>query len=329
MLTDPSNFIALHLRWFIAFLIALASASGWYYVEARDASRLPGGASFPGLVLGIVAGLLIVFECALWLRRTKLFRTRRTLGSAQLWMKAHTWLGLLIAPLALLHSGFAFGGTFTTLLMCVLLIVIFSGIFGLWMQNVVPRWLLEHVPGETVFSQIGLVQRQYADEAARIMYLTCGQISQGSAGNEHAWATDDAGDQLAPSKVVGARRRIGGTIVRTPQGGESQRLPNIQVVLQAYDQVIRPYLENRTEVERPLASHRRSRDYFASLRANAGEEAKATVDALEHLCDQSRDLNLQRKLHSLLHVWLVVHLPLSFSLFLLLLVHIFYALRTG
>lgn len=329
MLTDPSNFIALHLRWFIAFVLALASASGWYYVETQDASRLPGGASVPGLVFGVIAGLLIIFECALWLRRTKLFRTRRGLGSAQLWMKAHIWLGLLIAPFALFHCGFEFGGTFTTLLMWVLFVVIFSGVFGLWMQNVIPRWLLEHVQGETVYSQIASVQGQYAEEAARIMYVATGETSQDTGNIERTWETDDSDSSRETSKVVGARRRIGGAIVRTPAGGESQRISNPQVLWQAYDQVIRPFLENRSRTERPLGSHRRSRDYFASLRTTAGDEALDTVDALEKLCDQSRDLHFQRKLHSVLHAWLVVHLPLSLSLLLLLLVHVFYALRTG
>ena len=45
-----------------------------------------------------VAGAIMLFELALWFRKTTWFRTCRCLGSAQSWMKAHIWLGLLTVP---------------------------------------------------------------------------------------------------------------------------------------------------------------------------------------------------------------------------------------
>ena len=66
--------------------------------------------------MGILAAVIFLFELALVAKKTKPFRTARWLGSAQTWMKAHIWLGLLTVPLVLLHSGGQFGGTLTTLL---------------------------------------------------------------------------------------------------------------------------------------------------------------------------------------------------------------------
>jgi hypothetical protein len=117
VLVDGKNFRALHQRWFLGFLIASGLAIGCYVLEARTSDRWPGGGSRIGLILGIATGLIIFFECAIVLRKTSWFRARRWIGSGKFWMKAHIWLGLLTVPLAFLHSGFRWGGPFTTLLM--------------------------------------------------------------------------------------------------------------------------------------------------------------------------------------------------------------------
>jgi hypothetical protein len=331
VLTDPANFVALHLRWFLAFVIALGGAGGWYYSVARSAIRWPGGSSASGLAFGILAGLIILFEFALWLRKTRLLRTSRVLGNAQLWMKAHIWLGLLVVPLAVMHSGFSFGGTFTAILMWVLLVVIASGIFGLLMQNILPRWMLEHVPGETVFSQIDIVKRQYADEAARIVFLSCSHAREPmSILAVSSTKIDSSENRAAAARIVGAQRRVGTIMAKTAEGRvDVQPLANSKPVWQAYEQVVRPFLETSRRSISRLSSRRRSHDYFDALRASAGDEGQETVNALEQLCDKTRDLNLQQRLHYLLHGWLAVHLPLSISLLILLVIHVIYALRIG
>ena len=326
MLTDSTNFVALHLRWFLGSVAVLGSAGGWYYSVARSSERWPGGSSVPGLVLGVVAGLIIVFECALGLRKTRLFRTSRILGSAQFWMKAHIWLGLIVGPLAWLHSGFNFGGTLTSIVMWILFAVILSGIFGLWMQNVVPRWMLDHVRGETVFSQIDLVKRQYAQEAARIVYRCCDKLPEQEA-------LEDVGEsqaELAVNRVIGARRRVGRILLKSNSEATEPVSPGTaNAIWNAYEHVVQPYLEGNTRSSNPLQNRRRSRDYFSGLHASVSAELQETVTALERLCDQSRDLNFQRRLHYLLHGWLAVHLPLSISLLMLLVIHVLYALRFG
>jgi hypothetical protein len=48
---------------------------------------------------------------------------------------------LLCVPLLILHSGLRFGGTLSTVLMVLLLIVVASGIWGLVLQNLLPKWM--------------------------------------------------------------------------------------------------------------------------------------------------------------------------------------------
>lgn len=323
MLTDRPNFIALHLRWFVGVIVALGVAGGWYYAEARSSTRWPGGSSVTGFVFGIVAAVIILFELAIWFRKSKRLRTSRRLGAAQLWMKAHIWLGLFVAPLAWMHAGFEFGGVFSSLLMWILLVVIASGVFGLVMQNLVPRWMLEHVQNETIFSQIDLVKRQYANDAARLVLLSCGKAAPESELAAQA-------DPTPSVRFVGAPRRVGTVLAKSPQGNvESQASANSNVLWQAYEQVVRPFLDGQRSASSPLINRRTSQQYFAALRVTGGEELQSVVTSLEQLCDKTRDLNLQQRLHYLLHGWLVVHLPLSISLVILLVIHILYALRIG
>src|SRR5258708_37608142 len=108
--------------------------------------RWPGGGSLTGLVLGTLAAAIFLFELALVGKKTKTFRTARWMPRAQTWMKAHIWLGLLTVPLVVLHSGGRFGGTLTTLFIAVFGLVIASGVWGLLLQNVLPRLLLDAAP---------------------------------------------------------------------------------------------------------------------------------------------------------------------------------------
>lgn len=328
MLSDRKNFIALHLGWFLSVLLATAAAIVLYAQWAIAAPRWPGGGSLPGLVLGTLAGFIILFECALWLRRTRWFRTSRWLGSAQLWMKAHIWLGLLSVPLVLLHSGFSWGGTLTTLLAVAFVIVIASGIIGLVAQNIITRMMLEHLPDETIGSQIEVVSQQLAGDAERIVALTCGDE-----------ALDDLPDQSRqeqplfegmPVRRIGAMRRLGTKVVRSPNGNVPYpRVRHAEELRLALDDEIKPFLVSGRSPSGRLGSLRRTREYFGTLRETISPEATPAIHAIQELCERRWQFIAQRRLHNLLHGWLLIHLPLSIALVMLLVIHIVSALRFG
>ena len=153
-----------HRPWFFGIIAASAAAMLWYGLEGYRSGSWPGGSSRPGFAFGIVGGLIIVFEMLLWVR--KKFRVVR-IGRAKLWMKAHIWLGLLCVPLLVLHSGFrGWNLALAGILMAVLLIVIASGIWGLVLQQILPTFMLDEIPAETIRSQIDYVLRQLLEEAA-------------------------------------------------------------------------------------------------------------------------------------------------------------------
>ena len=84
------------------------------------------------------------------------------------------WLGLLSLPLILFHGGFHFGGTLTRVLMWLLIITVGSGVFGAVLQNYVPRMMTTEVPLETIYAEIGNVQKLLREEADRAVESICG-----------------------------------------------------------------------------------------------------------------------------------------------------------
>jgi hypothetical protein len=163
-------------RWFLATLALTVAAAGWYAVEAASARTLPGGSSRVGLALGFAGAAIIGFEMLLWPRkRWPRFRTL-PFGRTKHWMAAHVWLGLLCVPVAVLHTGFRFGGVLTTTLMLVFGTVIASGIWGLVLQNVLPRRMLEAVPDEVPAAEIDRVLAVHAAEFARKLAADRGEF---------------------------------------------------------------------------------------------------------------------------------------------------------
>jgi hypothetical protein len=136
-------------RWIIAICVATVATSVAYASEWAADGRLPGGSSRTGLAAGIVGGLIIGFELLLWPR--KRVRSWR-LGSAQSWLRAHVWLGILAVPLVLMHARLLFiGGLLNWALMVLFFLVIASGIWGLVLQQYMPQAMLDHVPAETIY----------------------------------------------------------------------------------------------------------------------------------------------------------------------------------
>jgi hypothetical protein len=310
-----------HRSWCWAVLILTAIAAGWFAVECAQSGRLVGGGSLSGFTLGVAGGAIIVFEMLLWLR--KKFRVAR-IGRAKLWMKAHIWLGLLSVPLITLHSGFRWSaGPLSSVLMFVFFVVIVSGVWGLALQQVVPKIMLENIPAETIYSQIDLVLAQSTEEARRIVRLTCGQEDSG-AGTELTANTD-------PRKafvVIGAVRAAGsvqGKLLQTR--AQAVRVPGAEPLLELFEETVVPYVRAKAGADESLASPKKARIVFAEMRSRLDPAAHPVVGMLEELCDQRRQLDLQSRLHIWLHGWLWIHLPLSVALFALMIAHIYYALK--
>jgi hypothetical protein len=313
-----------HRRWFWFLIVVSVLAMVLYALEGYRSGVWPGGGSAPGFAYGVLGGLIIVFEMLLWPR--KKFRVVR-IGRAKLWMKAHIWLGLLCLPLLILHSGFRFWNlALSGILMVVLFVVIASGVWGLALQQVLPSVMLEELPAETIRSQIDRILGQLLAEAQRLVRITCGQTGGMTGGQTMGDIPTGMEDQSF--LVIGAVRaagRVQGKVLQTRT--QAMMVLDSEPLALFFDQQVVPFFEAANPSRMPLGSNKRAASMFRELKSFLPLDAHGVVDTLEGICDQRRQLARQVRLHAWLHVWLCVHLPLSVALLVLMIAHIFYAMK--
>ena len=309
------------------FVVSLAV----YVPYALTAPRGPTGGSAIGLVFGIVGFAFMIFAAALGAR--KRVPTWR-LGRAQAWMRGHLWLGFLALPLILFHGGFHFGGTLTKILTWLLIITVGSGVFGAALQNYLPRIMTKDVPLETIYDEIGHVRRLLREEADRAMEALCGPLG-------FTYKSDEAGQRaggftamraltastvaLRTSAAVSAGASVATAISAAPEIillNDEQSAP----LRRFYCGELRPYLEHPKRWA-TFNDADRAHSSFAAVRTLVPPSAHTTINSLEEICDEARQLSLQERMHRWLHGWLLMHIPLSLALMLLSAVHAVIALR--
>jgi hypothetical protein len=330
LIFDRENWPA-HRPWFVATAAVTLAAVAWYVVYGFGSGRWdwPGGGSPPGFSYGVLGGAIIGFEMLLWPR--KYWWRRWRMGRTKLWMTAHIWLGLLTIPLLLLHGGFHFHlatSTLAAVLMWLLVVVVGSGIFGLVIQNIVPRLMLERVPAETIHSQIDRVLGQYRSEAARLVDATCGRTPAGEADDAAEPAPPDRGGVRPPLVSIEAVRqaaRVRGKVVEP--GIEAGYVPGSEPLLAFFRDQVDPYLCAESGTGHPLGSRGRAASLFQALKTDLRPEAHPVVDHLADLCDRRRQFDLQRRLNGWLYTWLAIHLALSTALLVLMFAHIYLTLK--
>lgn len=95
-----------------------------------------------------------------------------------------------------------------------------------------------------------------------------------------------------------------------------------------YLQQVRPYLTTDKPARHPLNDQRESQRLFARMRTVLSAPAlRDELATLEAGCNERRQFAIQKKLHRVLHGWLMLHVPASMALLVLFLVHVIMALR--
>ena len=304
--------------WAIASVIIFTISAALYVFHSTYAMQTPRSGSGLGLAFGIVGFAFMIFAALLGAR--KRFPVWRV-GRAQAWMRGHLWLGLLSLPIILLHGGFHFGGTLTRVLLWLLIITVFSGLFGAVLQHFIPRVMTADVPLETIYDEIGHVRNLLLEEADQAMEALCGSLGLAKGSREEL---QRAGGFTAMRTTAA---RSGGSVVAAVKEilllSEEESAP-----LRAfYRNEVHPFLERPSERRLLLADESRATIGFSGLRTLLPERAHATVDDLRDICDEARQLQKQQRLHHWLHLWLLVHIPISLALILLGAVHAVMALR--
>ena len=285
-----------HKGWLVASLVIFgASLLVYGFFRVPNGTGLMGGTA-AGLAFGSLGFAFMIFAALLGARkRVPVYR----FGRAQTWMRGHLWLGLLSLPLILFHSGFRYGHGLTAWLMALLVIVVVSGLFGVALQHYMPRVMTREVTMETIYEEIGHVRAQLLEEAEELMKQPVG---------------DDKIAAKAESETASA-------------------VPAVAVIDEAaplrnfFERELKPFLETPAARASALGDEAQARSAFAQLRTLVPASLHTTIEDLEGICEEERQLTLQSRLHVWLHGWLLLHIPLSLALILLGAIHAVMALR--
>jgi hypothetical protein len=302
---------ATHRPWFLFTIGALVVGGAVYALYAAVSVQGPSGGSPIGLVFGSVGSAFMLFAGLLGARK-KLMLWR--VGRTTTWMRGHLWLGFLSFPFILFHSAFSLGaGTLTRVLMILFIIVFASGLFGAALQHFMPRMMTQRVPMETIYEQIDRVRLQLLDEADLLIKdLRSALLGDLSRIGER---------QRAMAAAAGTR----GGLTYASGLGANERAAN--AISDLFQKKIRPFLLQTGGTKLVFAESKEASDLFAQLRVLVPNDLWPKLEDLENICEEKRQLDRQRRMHDVLHGWLLVHIPTSYALLLLGAVHAVYALR--
>jgi len=316
--------------WALASLTILTISAAVYAVYALKSPQGARGGSAIGLAFGVVGFAFMIFAALLGARRR--IPTWR-LGRAQTWMRGHLWLGFLALPLILFHGGFHFGGALTGALMCLLIITVFSGLFGAALQHYVPRMMTAEVPLETIYDEIGRVRTQLREEADRAIESVCGNLGLARRTSEEGLR---AGGFTALRNMAASAVPLR-TSAAVSAGASAAVAAAPEIILLSEEESaplrrffvteMRPFLERPKQRGQRLGDAAKAGNAFAGLRTLLPAMAHAALGDLEGICDEARQVSRQEQLHHWLHGWLLLHIPLSLALILLGAVHAVMALR--
>jgi len=303
-----------HRGWLLFSLLVLIGSSiyFWFYYQQsyEGGGNGPSGQSWPGLAFGI-AGFGMMIFCALLGVRKKVRIWR--LGKAQTWLRAHIWFGLLSGPLIFFHAGLRWGNNLSFWITVLSVVVIVSGIIGLFLQNLLPRALLTRVPAESTFEQIPEVIGVLRKESDEMVAELCGPLG---VEGENTDPNQQKSQHIVTSLKSGGH--LQGKVSHTRErGAPTGPAAGSEPLKTFYLTEVRPFLVPEYQSQLKVSLQRSSRALFDYGRTLVPPTLHGAVSDLESICEERRQLNIQARLHFWLHSWLFMHGPLSYLLIVL------------
>jgi hypothetical protein len=271
-------------RWRRRGLAAAALLTFSYVLYAWQG--LPHGGAAMGILYGILGTLAILVLLYFGVRKRAY---RSTWGTLEGWLQAHIYLGLLAALVILFHSGFRFHDRVAIAAFAALLLVVASGIVGVFFYREVPRRLSEvesELTPEELAAQLnqlaGAMMRLAARRSAAFQQVCQGLLAETVPGPLAGW-------KAMLSRSAAGRRR-------GSRGGAGK------------DEVA------------PWAVH------LPRVPATEQEELRQLLVLSRQRGELLERLVAQQHFRNLLNAWLYVHVPLSIALVVLVAAHLAAAL---
>ena len=276
--------------WF-AILLSVASLVAYIW---HDPVGAPNGGSWLGYTLGTIGALIIVWLLFFGVRKRS-FKSNS--GSVRGWLSGHIYLGTVLIIVSLLHCGFQFGWNIHTTAFVLMLLVIFSGFFGVYAYLRYPQLMTQNQQDSTRASmlqeiaEIDQAALQLADTVDKSIHDTVLQSIQRTRLGGGVWNQLNAHD--ASGEAIDSLRRSASEKSKkksSTQGGATM----VMMV---------DYLAS-SATDKQNDNLRRLIDILTRKRTLASRVA--------------RDIQLQ----ALMEIWLYVHVPLSLGLLAALTAHV-------
>jgi hypothetical protein len=288
---------------YLKFSLLLSAFSILIYAIYRPATG-PGGGTWVGYTLGTVAAVLVLL--LLWFGvRKRQFKS--AMGNLRGWLSAHVYLGASLPIIATLHCAFQFGWNIHTLAYVLMMAVVASGFYGLYVYVRYPDKLTRNSLPLTVDASLGQIAQ---------LDNRCLELAE----------TIDAETYQAVLRSI-RRVRIGGNIWRQLRGGSRRaRLAERK----AHEMLLRQGMQLVAKIKSapPQAMTAGvTLQMMAERLATTGSGVQVeTLRELMELMGSKRQLmqqlNEDIRLRARLQIWLYVHIPLSFALLAALAAHV-------
>ena len=251
----------------------------------HEPKQPPNGGTWLGYTLGIL-GMFMILWLAYLGRRKRNFS--KGWGTFRGWVSAHVYFGMSLIVIATLHTGFQFGGNIHTLAFVLMCLVIFSGFFGVWAYRVYPSARNDLKNSQSIddlFLQVEEVD-------AQMVRLSV------AADNEVKGVVNSAIERT----VVG-----GGYLDQLIAKDKSKVIVDGNVLTNIRQQRALDYLVQR-------------------LARTQGEDSTRLLEIIRAFGTRKRLLDTIRddiRMHGMMQVWLLFHVPLTFALCAELIAHIY------
>jgi hypothetical protein len=149
-------------RWFKA-AVALSALAAIVYLWHEPPLK-PYGGTWLGYTLGSIGAALILWLLWYGVRKRRYSAT----GTVQGWLSAHVYLGTALVVVVTLHTGFELGWNVHTLAYALMLLVVLSGFYGVFVYMRVPRAITANLGEETldaIVMRVADIDREMRDKA--------------------------------------------------------------------------------------------------------------------------------------------------------------------
>ncbi len=271
---------------YLWLMLGLSVSSLAVYIW-HDPGGPPSGGTWFGYTLGTIGALLIVWLMLFGVRKR---RYSSRVGTLRGWLSAHVYLGTALILIALLHTGFKFGWNLHTFAFALMLAVILSGFFGVYVYLRYPNLMTRNRESATRDAML--------DEILDI--------------DQNALALADGIDPKIHAVVLRSidHTKLGGgvwTQLRARDGSDVA-LAKVREAIAA-----RERREPVDTADMPTM--------YAMVDFLAGNATDKQSEALRKLIDLlSRKKGLASKVardiqyQAMMEIWLYIHVPLSFAL---------------